>query len=207
MLFSLRVLEEIVAGRVDLAFRRWRRPTVRPGSRITTAVGVVGIGAVDAVEPADVTDAEVERAGYADRARFLADLREGEDRQLYRVQVRFVGADPREALREQTDLDDRDLDEIVAGLRRLDARSGRGAWTGAVLSLIADHPGVRAADLAARVDREVPRFKSDVRTLKTRGLTESLGTGYRLSPRGRQVLDHLRATAQPEAATTNPRRR
>ena len=32
-------------------------------------------------------------------------------------------------------------------------------------------------------------FKSDVRKLKALGLTESLGTGYRLSPRGQAWLD------------------
>ena len=48
-----------------------------------------------------------------------------------------------------------------------------------------------AADLAAGVDREKLPFKVDVRKLKERGLTESLDVGYRLSPRGRLVLDHI----------------
>ncbi|WP_433260032.1 hypothetical protein ACQPZF_22750 [Actinosynnema sp. CS-041913] len=193
MQFSRPILDEIVAGRIDLAFRRWRRPDVRPGTRITTAVGVIGVGEVAVVEEAAVTDDEVARAGFGGRDEFLASLRPGPDRRLYRVEVRFVGVDPRIALRDRAEVDEAELAEVVAGLRRLDARSGRGAWTGAVLALIAERPGVRAAELAAAVGREVLRFKSDVRTLKARGLTESLGTGYRLSARGERVLEHLRA--------------
>jgi ribosomal protein S19E (S16A) len=38
---------------------------------------------------------------------------------------------------------------------------------------------------------EVLTFKRRVRQLKELGLTESLEVGYRLSPRGRAVLDGL----------------
>ena len=62
-----------------------------------------------------------------------------------------------------------------------------------MLCLIADHPGVRAADLAARLQRETLPFKADVRKLKELGLTESLDVGYRLSPRGRAFLDRAGA--------------
>ena len=41
------------------------------------------------------------------------------------------------------------------------------------------------------MDRERLAFKRDVRKLKELGLTESLDVGYRLSPRGRAVLDRL----------------
>jgi hypothetical protein len=50
---------------------------------------------------------------------------------------------------------------------------------------------VRAEDLARSVGREKMPFKLDVRKLKEMGLTESLLTGYRLSPRGEAVLRHL----------------
>jgi hypothetical protein len=52
------------------------------------------------------------------------------------------------------------------------------------LEVIAASPGVRAADLAARLGRETAPFKLDVRKLKALGLTLSLEVGYRLSPRG-----------------------
>jgi hypothetical protein len=50
---------------------------------------------------------------------------------------------------------------------------------------------VRAGDLAAAAGREQPAFKTDVRKLKELGLTESLEVGYRLSPRGRALLERL----------------
>jgi hypothetical protein len=37
--------------------------------------------------------------------------------------------------------------------------------------------------------RERLAFKADVRRLKDLGLTESLPVGYRLSPRGRALID------------------
>src|SRR5918996_1198569 len=43
--------------------------------------------------------------------------------------------------------------------------------------------------LRATLDREPQPFKVDVRKLKSLGLTESLEAGYRLSPRGRTVLE------------------
>jgi len=60
------------------------------------------------------------------------------------------------------------------------------------LTLLAGHPGVRAARLAPLLDRETLAFKRDIRVLKELGLTESLDVGYRLSPRGLAVLEFLR---------------
>ena len=59
-----------------------------------------------------------------------------------------------------------------------------------MLALIAERQAVRAGDLADALDRERLAFKTDVRTLKALGLTESLDVGYRLSPRGRAWLEH-----------------
>ena len=55
---------------------------------------------------------------------------------------------------------------------------GRGRWS--YLQTIAEQPGVRAADLAARFGMETRAFKLRVRRLKELGLTESLRIGYRL---------------------------
>ncbi|WP_237306967.1 hypothetical protein [Streptomyces alboflavus] len=193
VLFTQDALAKIAAGDADLAFRRWVRPAVRPGTQLRTAVGVLAVDAVDAVEESAVSDRDARRAGYADRASLLADQRPGADRTLYRVTLRHVGTDPRIGLREDTDLSAADLDAVATSLARLDARGGHGPWTTATLEIVAAHPAVRAADLAARLGRETLPFKADVRKLKDRGLTESLDVGYRLSPRGRLVLDHLRA--------------
>lgn len=185
MLFRRDALDRIAAGEDDLAFRRWRRPTVKPGGTLHTAVGVLRIDAVDKVD--DVTDADARRAGFASRDALLTNLPPSEDRDLYRVELHLEGADPRIALREDADLTPEELAAVKARLDGLESR--RGPWTREILRLIADNPGTRAADLAARLGRETPRFKADVRSLKTLGLTESLEVGYRISPRGRRVLE------------------
>ncbi len=71
-----------------------------------------------------------------------------------------------------------------------------------MLELIADQPATLAADLAAQVGREKLPFKRDVRKLKELGLTESLPTGYRLSPRGRAFLGLARARRTGLASAT-----
>ncbi|WP_179221744.1 hypothetical protein [Inquilinus limosus] len=56
---------------------------------------------------------------------------------------------------------------------------------------MAECPATRAPDLAARFGRDTASFKADVRKLKALGLTESLEVGYRLSPRGRALLERI----------------
>ena len=186
MLFRQDVLRRVAEGDVTLAFRRWRRPTVKAGGTLRTRVGVLAIDSVEPVDEDQVTDADARRAGAAGREALLAGLRaEG---RLYRVEFRLAGPDPRIALRERSDISPEERAEIDARMTRLDTASRHGPWTAAVLELIAERPGTRAPDLAASFGRETAPFKADVRKLKELGLTESLLVGYRLSPRGRAYL-------------------
>ena len=189
MLIPLRTLEEVAAGRIDLAFRRWGRPAVTAGGSQRTAIGVVRFDAVDAVDLDAVTDAHARRAGFADRDALAAELSRHRDGQLYRIRLHREGDDPRIALRETTELTDDDVAAITVRLDRLDRASSHGAWTRSTLALVRDRPAVRAPDLAASVGRETQPFKLDVRKLKNLGLTISLRVGYELSPRGRAYLD------------------
>jgi hypothetical protein len=186
MLFTHDDLRRIAAGEITVAFRRWRRPTVKPGGALRTGAGVLAIESVDVIDAEQVTDAEARRAGRRDRAEVLAGLRD--DGLLYRVEFRLAGPDPRIALRKRVELSRDERSEVDRRLRRLDAASRHGPWTVRVLRLIADRPATRAADLAAELGREKAAFKADVRKLKELGLTESLEVGYRLSPRGRVYL-------------------
>jgi hypothetical protein len=186
MLFRQDVLRRIAEGEVTLAFRRWRRPTVKAGGTLRTRVGVLAIDSVEPVDEDGVTDADARRAGASDRAALLAGLRS--DGTLYRVEFRLAGPDPRIALRERSHISPEERAEIDARLARVDAASRHGPWTATVLGLIAEQPGTRAPDLAASLGRETAPFKADVRKLKELGLTESLLVGYRLSPRGRAYL-------------------
>lgn len=192
MLLRTAVLERIVQGEISLVFRRWRRPTVRTGGNLRTALGVLRIIEVAAVEEADITDADVAAAGCASRAALLEDLgaRGG---QLYRIAVEYGGADPRIALRRRDELSEADADDLLRRLRRLDALSPTGPWTLRVLAELEARPGVAARTLAPRLGCEKDWLKPQVRKLKNLGLTISLRVGYELSPRGRAALQRLRA--------------
>jgi hypothetical protein len=192
VLFRRGELQRIAAGEVDRAFRRWRRPTVKAGGRLRTAVGVLAITAVDRIDPDAITDDEARRAGFADAGAVRSALAGRADGDVYRIAFRLAGADPRAALRADDRLEPDAIARIVAALARADRRSVDGAWTLDMLVLVDRHPGRRAADLAAEAGTDVARFKRRVGRLKELGLTESLAVGYHLSPRGVRVLDHLR---------------
>jgi hypothetical protein len=180
MLFRRTDLDGIADGTITLAFRRWDRPRVKPGGSQRTAIGVVAFGAVKRV--GRVSERDARRAGYASAEAVLAAFGD-RDGDLYRVELRLAGPDPRIALR-QAEPSDEELAAIHARLARM------GDWTYEYLRAIAAHPGLRAPDLAASFGRETKPFKLDVRKLKELGLTESLRIGYRLSPRGNAVLAH-----------------
>ncbi len=180
------MLEAIRNGEVRLQFRRWRRPTVKAGGTLNTALGVLSIESVDAVTQRDLTLADAHAAGFATRKALMQSL-EGRDGRTYRVTLQFAGADPRIALRARTpSLAERQ--ELFAKLDRMDRASRTGPWTRHYLQLIASNEGVRAPDLAAIEGIETAPFKARVRRLKALGLTESLEVGYRISPRGRAML-------------------
>jgi DNA-binding MarR family transcriptional regulator len=190
-------LQAIRAGRVDLAFRRWDRPRLRVGTRMRTAIGLVEVTSVDELAAEAISDDDARRAGARSRDELLAGLARHAERPVFRIGLRFAGPDPRVALRERADLAEDERARLVLRLERLDRASRHGPWTRATLAAIARRPGTRATDLAHGLGRETPAFKRDVRKLKELGLTESLDTGYRLSPRGRALV---RTSALPEAA-------
>ncbi|HKO34234.1 MAG TPA: hypothetical protein VJY85_10855 [Candidatus Limnocylindria bacterium] len=183
-------LAGLADGRIDLAFRRWEKPRVRAGGRQRTQIGVVGFEAVEVVPRSAVTAAAAHRAGFATRNELVGFLDRRTAGEIYRIQLRLVGPDPRVALRDQLP-DATALAEIERRLARLDRASAHGPWTLATLRLIAANPERRAADLAAEFGRPRLPFKVDVRKLKELGLTESLPIGYRLSPRGQAILAYL----------------
>jgi hypothetical protein len=192
------VLDGIVEGRVTLAFRRWDRPRAKAGALHRTPVGLVAIDAVDVVRMDSISAAEARAAGAQSRAELLRFLK-GRDGRVYRVRLRYAGADPRIALRADDGLSDADVGAIQARLDRLDRSGRQGPWTRDVLELIAANPARRAPDLAGVRGLPTRPFKADVRKLKELGLTESLEVGYRISPRGRAYLDRTADTRVTQA--------
>lgn len=192
MLFRQKELSRIQAGEVTVAFRRWRRPTVAAGGTLKTAVGVLAIESVERIEEGRITPEDAVRAGFAKVGAVKAELAKRPEGDLYRIAFRLQGPDPRIELRESTGLVEGEWGAVARRLKRLDAAGRTGPWTRATLEAIEGGEGVRAGDLAPALGVEKEAFKVNVRKLKNLGLTESLGTGYRISPRGREVLGRLR---------------
>jgi hypothetical protein len=189
MLVPQRLGPLIADGTVSVLVRRWRAAQVRAGREYRTAAGLLAVDAVDVLTEEQLTEDDARRAGFADRAALVADLRGDPDLPVYRVRVRPAGhPDPRDELAANTMLGPADVAAITARLDRLDRASGYGAWTRSTLHIIRDRPAVRAGDLAEALGRERAPFKLDVRKLKALGLTISLEVGYRLSPRGEAYL-------------------
>ncbi len=189
MLFAERFHEPIRRGVITVTFRHWKHPQARTGGiyRLFSG-GFIEATEVEVVAPGDVDDADAIAAGFDSAQELLEDF-VGFEGDLYRVAFRYRDdvQDERARLAADDAITAEDRAAIDDRLAKMDG-GGRGPWTRDVLRLIAEHDGTRAADLAERLGRDVPHFKSDVRRLKSLGLTESLEVGYRLSPRGRAFL-------------------
>jgi len=194
MLIKNVIIDRIKAGEISLIFRRWKKAGVKAGGTQMTQRGILAIDAVDVVTERKITEADAHAAGFESKKELLAQIhqREGEVTEIYRIAVRFAGEDPRKELRQQADLSQQEIYDIIAKLRKLDAGSQRGNWTQLYLQMIHDQPNTHAAILAKQIGLDIPRFKPWVRKLKALGLTESLRPGYRLSPRGQTVLEAMR---------------
>jgi hypothetical protein len=192
VLLKQAILERIAAGEVTLVFRRWARPAVKQGGRLRTSVGELRIDSIVRTTFAKITDRDARLAGFESLNALQAELRRRTEGTLYRVALSLAGPDTRIALRNDARLSDADVETICETLERLDRRARHGAWTRRTLTAIAANPGLKAGDLAAKLDIEKERLTLDVRKLKELGLTESLQPGYRLSPRGAALLKRLR---------------
>src|SRR5688572_30979214 len=103
------ILNRIKAGEIKLIFRRWKRPGVKAGGTQMTQLGVLGIDSVDVVTEKQITEKDAQAAGFSSKGELLADLFD-RDEDIYRIGVRWVGEDPRKALRADDKLDKKELD-------------------------------------------------------------------------------------------------
>src|SRR4051812_33767734 len=182
VLFPARFWDGLADGSDTVAFRRWKRPTVRAGGTLQSPGGLLAIDEVTPIEPGDITDKDARAAGYTTVDEVIESLRpEGT---LHRIRFHRAGPDPRIALRQHPPASAEELAQLRASLARL-------PWARSTLRLIAAHPAIVSTELAAAEGVERPIFKQRVRRLKALGLTESLDVGYRLSPRGEAVVAAL----------------
>ena len=101
MLLKQETLRGIESGSITLAFRRWRRPTVKTGGTLLTSVGQLAIEAVEAVSLDEITESEAIAAGFSDLASLRSRLLQRASGDVYRVRFTLAGPDPRIALREE----------------------------------------------------------------------------------------------------------
>ena len=80
MLIKMKALEGIRSGEITLAFRRWKRPTVREGGQLTTAIGVLAIDAMRVVTLTGISE-----AWFGTTTRW---------RQIYILNSKKIGRDP-----------------------------------------------------------------------------------------------------------------
>ena len=95
MLIRQAVLAQIRDGAVTQQFRRWTRPTVKPGGTLKTKVGLLQIGRIDDMSPSAVSEADARKAGFKDVAEFnkwLGTMKEGP--LFQRIEVSYLGEAP-----------------------------------------------------------------------------------------------------------------
>ena len=191
MIFKLSHLEGIKAGKITLAFRKWKKPTVRKGSRIKTAIAVIEISDISEISLGEITNRDAVKAGFESLEKLLETLNTINEGTIYKIEVRYYSEDPRIALREHTALSEKDFQLVKTKLERLDKYSKEGTWTLVVLKAIHDNPKLRAADLAVKMNKEKDGLKINIRKLKNLGLTISHEVGYTISPLGEIVLKRI----------------
>ena len=182
VLFKERFWPGLRDGSLAVAFRRWKRPSVRAGGTLQSPGGLMAIDSVESIDESEIDDGAARAAGYQNRQELLGNLRGSGE--VYRIRFHRIGDDPRIAMRQRKELTPEESTAIARVFERNE-------WAPAYLRLIAESPGTVSTDLAARVGVDRPVFKQRVRRLKSLGLTESLEVGYRLSSRGEVVLAGL----------------
>lgn len=203
MLFKMSQLDDIAAGKITVAYRRWTRPTVKEGGTLRTPACVLAIDEVRKLpQSARITKKDALAAGFASVEALQKALKEEGD--LYRVRFHPAGQDERDSLRARIATDADDVAALERALAKLD-NNAPAAWTLDTLALIEAHPATLAATLADKARKAKLAFKEDVRKLKGLGLTESLDVGYRLSPRGAAWLDRVRPSRAKPRADEAPR--
>jgi hypothetical protein len=65
--FSRELRSAVLAGDITLTFRLWRTPRVKTGGRYRVGLGEIEVDSVELVPFASIDEADVRRAGEADR--------------------------------------------------------------------------------------------------------------------------------------------
>jgi predicted transcriptional regulator len=189
MLFKQSDLDRIKSGEISLAFRRWKRPSVKKGSLINTAIGRIEILDVLKMALENISERDAQQAGFTTKQELQDQLNKQKEGHYYKIQIKYHSPDPRISLRSVQMLNDEEFFILKNRLTRLDQNSNVGPWTHQVLEIIKIYPERRAGDLAEMLKLEKDWLKIHIRKLKNLGLTISHKVGYRISPLGHHILD------------------
>lgn len=187
MLFKQATLKQIKAGKVKLAFRKWKTPSAKAGGLQKTSIGVLLIEEVKKIPSRSITNEWAVKAGYENKEALLQELNTRSEGAVYKIKLRLHGEDPRLELREQL----LSAEECIALQKKLQQLERKTTWVNDTLKVIQQHPHTRAADLAGLLHREKDWLKLHIRKLKNLGLTISFEPGYTLSPRGVSYMKWL----------------
>ncbi|MCE6991913.1 hypothetical protein [Dyadobacter sp. CY323] len=191
MLFTMKHLNDIKSGKISLAFRKWKKPGAKSGSRIQTGIGLVEITSFAECGRETITEQDAVQAGFRDLKSLLAVLDKVAEGTIYKIGVKYFSEDPRIDLRQKMEITDEEFEALKEKLDHLDKGSKLGSWTIKTLKAIQENPMLRAADLAVKARKEKEWLKLNIRKLKNLGLTVSHEPGYTLSPLGESVLERL----------------
>ncbi len=181
MQFTTQGSEGVLAGRITVSFRNWKRPHAAAGGvyRLRPS-GAVKVTGVRPMRLSDIEPDDLRRSGFDSVAAVAEFLRLPQSATVTRVEFELTeepAAKPPPELSAEV---------VVTRLQATDRRSAA-PWTANVIALIRAHPATRAGDLAPEMGWETPVFKANVRKLKALGLTQSLETGDRLTDLGEPV--------------------
>ena len=181
MQFTRQGSEGVLAGRITVSFRNWKRPHAAAGGvyRLRPS-GAVKVTGVRPMRLSDIEPDDLRRSGFDSVAAVAEFLRLPQSATVTRVEFELTeepAAKPPPELSAEV---------VVTRLQATDRRSAA-PWTANVIALIRAHPATRAGDLAPEMGWETPVFKANVRKLKALGLTQSLETGDRLTDLGEPV--------------------
>ena len=113
MLFKQELLEDIKSGNVSLVYRRWKKPLVKGGKLLKTAIGIIGIAEIHQIDDNEISHDDAAHAGYNDVQTLLASVNNGNTGNLYKISVYFHSEDPRIELRNNDSLNENDIEEIT----------------------------------------------------------------------------------------------